>query len=211
VTVGLRILVVEDHPLIRDGLTALLSSRSDHEVVADVGDGRSAVEQATQHEPHIVVMDVILPELNGIEAARQIIAARPQTAVIMLSMYREPQYIEAALEAGAAAYLVKDCMSAELLDVIDAVGRGERMLVRGADDVVQGADAHPSLFERLSPREREVLQLYAEGQGTKEIAFDLGVSPKTVETHRARIYQKLGCQSVADLTRAAIREGLIEA
>ncbi len=210
-----RLLIADDHKIVRDGLKALLESRSDMKVVAEAENGRQAVELIQQVPVDVVIMDVAMPVLNGVEATRRILAHNRNVKVIALSMHSDRRFVTEILKAGASGYLLKDCAFEELAQAIEAVLSGATYLSpRVADLLVQHyvrgeSDSHPSsAFSLLTPREREVLQLLAEGKSTKEIALHLKVSPKTVETHRRQIMTKLGVNSVAELTKYAIREGL---
>jgi DNA-binding NarL/FixJ family response regulator len=200
----------------RQGLRSLLDQQDDMEVVAEASDGGETVALASRANPDVIVMDVSMPGLNGIEATRQIVARCPQVRVLALSMYADKRFAAGMLAAGAAGYLLKDARSDELLEAVRQVHAGRRYLgpeVTGivVDDYVSriAASAEPSAFDVLTSREREVLQLVAEGHSTKDIASRLHVSPKTVETHRRQIMERLDLHSVADLTRYAIREGLV--
>lgn len=209
-----RIMLVDDHQMFRDGLRPLLERTPGHEVVAEAGDGHAAVRLAAELVPDVVVMDVSLPGLNGIEASRQILAANPAVKVIILSMHADRRFVTATLKAGAVGYVLKESAYNELITAIQAAVRGRTFLSPPIQDLVvqdyaaltrQDGD---SAFTRLSGREREVLQLLAEGCSTKEIADRLNVSVKTVETHRKQVMDKLNLHSVAELTKYAIREGL---
>ena len=210
-----RILLADDHQILRQGLRQLLSSEKDFEVVAEASDGRTAVELAQRLSPHVVVMDVAMPGLNGIEATRQIVDRVPDTRVIALSAHPERRLISEVLKAGGSGYLLKDSAFEELADAIrTAAAKKVYLSPNVASEIVddylhlsKGPGA--SAFDALSPREREVLQLIAEGQSTKELARTLNVSVKTVETHRRQLMNKLELFSVAELTRYAIREGLV--
>jgi DNA-binding NarL/FixJ family response regulator len=217
------ILLVDDHQILRQGLQSLLNRHPDLKVIGEAGDGRAAVQLARELSPDVVVMDVAMPGLNGIDATRQMVLAHPNTKVIALSMHRDRRFAEEMLRAGAKAYLVKDEAFEELAEAIRTVLSGRVYLSpRVAGGVVENLlkrDGHtgdgdgrsaPSAFVRLSPREREVLQLMAEGRATKEIATDLGVSVKTIETHRRQLMEKLNLYSVAELTKYAVREGLTQ-
>jgi DNA-binding NarL/FixJ family response regulator len=211
---AIQIVLAEDHKIVRDGLRALINQEPDMQVAAEAEDGRAAVRLVRKLLPDVVVLDIVMPVLNGIEAARQIKAACPDVRIIALSMYSDTRFVTEMLKAGASAYLVKDCAFAELVDAVHAVVEARSYLssqITGLvlDDYVrcQPQDG-ASAAEVLSPREREVLQLIAEGKGTREIADILCISVKTVETHRSNIMQKLKVRSVAELTKYAIREGL---
>jgi len=212
-----RILLADDHQIVREGLHSLLAQHDDMEVVGEARDGRSAVEMAKELSPDVVIMDVGMPHLNGIEATRQILNREPGAKVVALSMHADRRFMGEMLKAGAKGYLLKDGAFEELATAIrsviaDKVYLSPRIADVVVDDYVRrtpgtnGGDS--SAFAKLTPREREVLQLMAEGRATKEIAMDLKVSIKTVETHRRQIMEKLNIHSVAELTKYAIREGL---
>lgn len=208
----IRILIADDHEVVAEGLKHLVQAQSDLEVVATVGDGREAVRVARETEPDVVLMDLSMPELNGADATRAIIDARPECRVIVLSMYAEREYVRRALKAGATGYVVKRSAAKELVDAIRAVHSGQRYLSPRVADVViddYAADGKADLLEKLSTREREVLQLLAEGRTGSEIAQRLGLSQKTVETYRARLVEKLGIRDVAGLVKFAIQRGLV--
>ncbi len=208
----IRILIADDHAIVAEGLKHVVEAQSDLEVVATVGDGRSAVRVARETEPDVVLMDLSMPELNGADAARAIIDERPACKVIVLSMYAEREYVRRALKAGATGYVVKRSAAKELVEAIPAVHAGQRYLSPRVADVViddYAADGKPDLLEKLSAREREVLQLLAEGRTGAEIAQRLSLSQKTVETYRARLVEKLGIRDVAGLVKFAIQRGLV--
>jgi len=211
---SVRILLVDDHQIIREGLRALVEKEPDMTVVAEADEGRAAVGMAHELSPDVVVMDVAMPGLNGIEATRQIRQESQGVSVIALSIHADRQYVARMFEAGAAGYLLKDCAFEELATAIRTVCDNRIYLSpKIAGTVVEdylrrlGMSEDPA-FSPLSPREREVLQLLAEGYGTKQIAARLHLSAKTVETHRSRIMSKLSIRSVAELTKYAIRAGL---
>ncbi|MCX5752674.1 MAG: response regulator transcription factor [Candidatus Krumholzibacteria bacterium] len=208
------ILIADDHRLFRDGLRALLGKQENIRVVAETTDGAETVSAAVQLKPDIVLMDISMPELNGIEATRRIVSQSAATRIIMLSMHSDRRFITESLKAGAMGYLLKDCAFEEVLLAVKAVSEGtiylsSRISESVIKDYIAIARSVPgSAFSILSAREREVLQLLAEGKSTKEAAAKLHVSVKTVETHRKQIMDKLDTHSVAELTKYAIREGL---
>jgi two-component system response regulator NreC len=212
---AIRVLIADDHKIMLAGLRSLLEKQSDFDVVAEAENGRKAVQMAQEKKPDIVVMDVSMPDLNGIEATTQIVEALPETRVIALSMHSDKRFVIGMLRAGAAGYLLKDCASQELANAIFQVAAGKKYLspeITGVviDDFLLGGAAEDVATAKsmLSAREREVLQLIAEGWSTKQIASHLYVSIKTIETHRRQIMKKLDLHSIADLTKYAIREGL---
>lgn len=209
-----RVLLVDDHELMREGLRSILEKENDIEVVGEAADGRTAVLLARTVKPDIVVMDVVMRDLNGIEATRQILAESPRVKVIALSSHADDRYVQAILEAGASAYVLKANAYDNLRSAIDAVGRGKSYLSPEVTEAViqasRGGAEHRAdpLRAGLSPREKEVLQLLAEGLSSPEIGHRLFVATNTVETHRRNIMRKLDLHSVADLTKYAVREGL---
>ena len=209
-----RIVLADDHRIMREGLKSLLNEESDMEVVGEADNGRRAIEMVEEIVPDVVVMDIGMPELNGIEATRRIVLDHPDTKVVALSMHSDRRFMAEILKAGAAGYLLKDGAFDELAGAIRTViAKKVYLSPRIADVVVEDYVRHlprnePSAFAALTPREREVLQLLAEGKATKQAAACLHVSVKTVETHRRQIMTKLDIHSVAELTKYAIREGL---
>lgn len=205
------ILLCDDHTLVREGIAALLRQRTDWSVVAQATDGREAVELAVRLQPDVAVLDVAMPGMSGTEAAAAIRAIAPNTRIVALSMFGDAMYRRAMLEAGALAYVLKNKAAADLLAAIDAALRGETYL---SPDL---ADPDPRLHRGaadaetidLSERERDVLRLLAEGRRTKEIAADMGIGPKTVETYRSRIGHKLRIETLAGLVKYAIRTGIV--
>ena len=198
---SIRILLADDHKIIREGLRSLIEKQSDMEVVAEAGNGRAAVQLAQQLRPDVLIMDITMPDLNGIDATKQIIHYAPGVKVIALSVHSDSRFVTRILEAGASGYLLKDCAFEELATAIRAVTADQ-------DYVCSSVTPELSFTFVLTPREREVLQLLAEGRSTKQIASSLHLSLKTVETHRRNIMEKLKVNSVAELTKYAIREGL---
>ena len=209
-----RILLVDDHQIIRQGLCHLLNDAEDMTVVAEAKDGREAVRLVDEQRPDVVVMDISMPELNGIDATRQIVARAPEARVVTLSQFAERRFVTEMLRAGSRAYVIKEGAFDELVSAIRTVMAGEIYQSPRVADVVPDdyltsmMEPRESAFSRLSPREREVLQLMSEGNATKEIAACMGLSLKTVETHRRNIMEKLQMYSVAELTKYAVREGL---
>jgi DNA-binding NarL/FixJ family response regulator len=208
----MRVLIADDHEMFRQGLRFLLESQPDVEVVAEAGDGRAAVRLAQEHNPTVIVMDVSMPDLNGIDATRQIIANSPSgkaPKIIALSAHSDQKFAEQMLSAGASGYVVKHAAFPEMMEALSAVLAGKTYVSPTLPNLKVGAgNGDSSASGRLSPREREILQLLAEGKAMKEIASVLGVSIKTVETHRRTMMSKLGLYSVAELTKYAIREGV---
>ncbi|MBU0513743.1 MAG: response regulator transcription factor [Proteobacteria bacterium] len=211
---SVRIVIVDDHQIVRDGLRSVMEKEGDLHVVAEADNGRDGVRVCRELGPDVVIMDITMPDLNGIEAARKIGADCPDTRVIALSMHSDKRYVTRMLEAGAAGYLLKESAIDEVVRAVRAVAAGQSYLSPPVADIViadfrvkprRRGEAEGSV---LTDREREVLQLLAEGRTSKEIAGALDVSPKTVEAHRRQIMDKLDIHSVAGLTKYAIRDGL---
>lgn len=209
----IRILIADDHALVAEGLQSLVAATGDFEVIGQASDGREAVKSALALKPDVVLMDMMMPEMNGIEATRAICARLPGTKVIMVSMHPNPEYVSRALEAGVSAFLVKRSAARELFDAIHAVHAGRRFFSAGiAENVIERYVAGPALQDplgALSVRERQVLQLLAESKTVADIAIALSITPKTVETYRARLYEKLGIHDLPGLVRFAIQNGVI--
>ncbi|MBN2593966.1 MAG: response regulator transcription factor [Sedimentisphaerales bacterium] len=211
---NIRVLLVDDHSIIREGLRSLLEKQPGMEVVADTDDGRKAFDLVRELLPDIIIMDITMPGLNGIEATRRIVDEFPAVKVIALSIHSKRRYVADMLSAGAAGYVLKECLFDELVQAIKAVAAGGRYLSPRIADVVVSdyvkrlSTTPESPFEALKTREREVLQLVAEGKSTKQIALDLHLSTKTIEANRRQIMEKLNIHSVAELTKYAVREGL---
>jgi len=213
--VSITVLLADDHAVLRDGLRVMLEAETDIEVIGDAADGREAVQRAAQLCPDVVVMDIAMPELNGIEAAREIGSLCPSSEIVILSMHSTSEHIFRALQAGARGYLLKESAGAEVVRAVRAVHAGRRYLSERisdglVDDYVrarQAAEAKTPLT-RLSPRESEVLQLVVEGKSSADIAEILCLSPKTVETYRSRLMSKLGIHDLPSLVKFAIQHGL---
>jgi DNA-binding NarL/FixJ family response regulator len=205
----IRVLLADDHDMVRAGIRSVLSSQSDVEVVAEVEDGLAAVEAAERLKPDLAFLDISMPGLNGVLATRRIMALQGGTRVIALSMHAEAEFVSSMLDAGAAGYLLKNTAARELVTALRAVMRGETYLSPKAAEVAPAGDSDRQ-GGILTEREREVLQLLAEGKSSKEIADVLFLSPRTVETYRAQIMDKLNIRTVAGLTKYAVRHGLSE-
>ena len=211
---SIRVILADDHTILRHGLSKLIQQQEDMEVIAQAGDGHSTVELTRDLSPDIVIMDIGMPDLNGIDATQQIIRDFPKVKVIGLSMHSGKKFVIEMLKAGASGYLLKDCAFEELIIAIKTVASGKVYLSPTISDIVvenyvrNSAEKQSSVFSLLSQREREVLQLMAEGKTTKKIARQLHISPKTVEGHRLRLMAKLKMDNVAKLTKYAIQEGL---
>jgi two-component system response regulator NreC len=215
-TMAIRILLADDHTVVRDGLRALLEREAGIEVVAEAADGRECVVLAATELPDVVVMDLAMPNMNGMEATRRIVAANSRIGVVILSMHQDESYVLGALKAGAKGYLLKDSMRGEVVEAIHAVAQGRSYLTRKVARILQ-EDYISRLqqrglvdrFELLSDREREILQMIAEGRANKEVATMLNISVTTVETHRGHILQKLDIHSVPELILYAVRKGIV--
>ncbi len=211
---SMKVIIVDDHQLFRQGLRALLEGESDMEVVGEGENGHEAVRLCKQLKPEVVVMDVGMPELNGMEATRQCLAEHPKVKILALSMHADRRFASGMLRAGASGYLLKDAAFDQLIEAIRAVAAGQIYLSPAVTEVVVDDYVHrlasgaESAFSVLSAREREVLQCLAEGLSTREIAEALHVSAKTIETHRQQVMNKLDIHNVAELTKYAVREGL---
>lgn len=206
-----RIVLADDHVLVREGLKSLLE-REHFQVMAEASDGQEAVRLVEVHHPDIAILDISMPTLNGIDAARGITRSAPKTKVILLTQHEEEQYIHEALEAGVKGYVLKNQVANDLIQAIRQVGRGEFYLSPGISRAVMEAFRNKSErpADPLTARERQVLQLIAEGKSTKDTASVLGISVKTAESHRMRLMQKLDIHETASLVRYAVRRGLIQ-
>jgi two-component system response regulator NreC len=211
---SVRILLADDHKIVRDGLRSLIVAQTGMDVIAEAPDGRTAVKLAQQLNPDIVILDISMPDLNGIDAARRISSDAPKVKIIALSMHSESRYVKEVFKSGASGYLLKECAFEELAGAIRTVLEDQIYLSPPVAHVVLRdffddiGETGSSVFTVLTSREREVLQLLAEGKTTKEIAGFLNLSVKTVEAHRQRIMVKSNIHSIAELTKYAIREGL---
>jgi DNA-binding NarL/FixJ family response regulator len=211
---SIKIIIADDHKIIREGLCGLLEKEEDLQIIAQAQDGRETIELVKKHSPDVIIMDIGMPGLNGIEATRHIASEYPKVKIIALSMHSDKKFVKEMLKAGASGYLLKNCAFEELDKAVRIVSSGKTYLSPSIADVIvdnyvrTSSESASTVFSVLSNREREVLQLLAEGRNTKQIARDLHVSPKTIETHRSKIMQKLDIDNIADLTKYAIREGL---
>jgi len=211
---NIRIIIADDHGLVRAGLRSLVKEMAGIEVVAEAADGREALRLVATHHPQIVLMDIMMPELNGLDATARLAASAPETRVIILSMNSAAEYVLQALRSGAAGYVLKESGPTELEQAIHAVARGEMFLSAAVSKHVvtgflKGSSSVGESGERLTTRQREVLQLIAEGNSTKQIAAKLGIGVKTIETHRMQLMDALDIHDVAGLVRYAIRTGII--
>lgn len=210
---SIKVLVADDHKVVREGLRTLIEKQPGMEVIAEAENGRMALKLIKKLSPDIAIMDIAMPDLNGIEATRQIVAEAPSTKVIALSMHSDRQFVTRMMSAGASGYLLKDCAFEEVARAIRSVMARQTYLSPEIVSIVVKAflrrsEPSDSMLSVISPREREVLQLIAEGKTTKQIALRLHISAKTVDTHRRNIMDKLDIHSIAELTKYAIREGL---
>lgn len=211
---SLKLLVVDDHAIFLEGLKGLLEKEPDMAVVGEAGNGADAVRLAHELQPDVVILDISMPGMNGIEATRRIVAELPGTRVLILSMESDRRFVVEALGAGALGYVMKESVYAELANAIRTVGDNETYLGPRITELIikdylqRIPDQLPLTFSSLTTREREIIQLIADGQNSKEIAHQFGVSIKTVEVHRHNIMKKLDLNSVASLTKYALREGL---
>lgn len=211
-----RILLADDHQVVREGFRALLESEPDFEIVGETGDGLEAVRLVEQQKPHVLVVDLMMPGLNGLEVARQVTQRSPRTRIVVLSMHANEAYVLEALKNGASAYVLKDASAAELVRAVREALAGRRYLSPplsepAIDSYIERAKNSDSLdlYDTLTNREREVLQLAAEGHTNGEIAGRLFISPRTVETHRANVMRKLGLRSQTELVRYALQRGIL--
>jgi two-component system response regulator NreC len=215
-SMNVRILLADDHKIVRDGLRALIEKQPGMEVVAEAMDGLRTVQLARRHQPDVIIMDITMPRLNGIKATLQLTSEKLPSKVIALSMHSDRRFVDEVLKAGASGYLLKDCAFEELADAIRAVMAGGAYLSRQIETLMSDNGARrrsrkrdASLQATLTDRERQVLRYLAEGKSTRQTAAALHLSPKTVETHRQHCMEKLGIRSAAELTKYAVREGLV--
>jgi DNA-binding NarL/FixJ family response regulator len=209
----IAVLLADDHPVVRDGVRCLLERQPDVRVVAAVGDGSAAIREAERLQPHVVVMDITMPELNGIEATRVIADRMPGVAVIIFSMHSSPNIVRRAIKAGARGYVCKDAATEEVVRAVRVVADGKRYIGRGLAqnllDVQEGLGDGDRTQEALTTAERNILKLVAEGKSNPEVAATIGLTPRTVETYRLRLMRKLGIENLPSLVRYAIRHGII--
>ncbi len=215
----LRILLADDHEVVRRGLCALLRAQPDWEVCGEASDGREAVEKAVALKPEIIILDIGMPNLNGLEATRQILKANPQTRVLILTLYDSDQVVQEVLGAGARGFLLKSDAARDLVAAVEAVRRDKIYFTPKVAAMVlegylrrdnNGASVGTATRNRLTPREREIVQLLAEGKSSKEVAVVLGLSVKTAETHRSNVMRKLDLHSVSDLVLYAVRNNIVQ-
>lgn len=211
---GTQVLLVDDHEMMREALRHLIEAHEGISVVGEASDGRQAVEAVERLKPDVVVMDIWLPRLSGIAATKEIVRREPRTKVVILTQHERRSFVEDALRAGAAGYVVKSGSCRQLIEAIESVARGRSYIAPAVTDHLVGAIAHGAQLPQvglaiLTEREREVLQRIAEGLGSKEIAAELHLSQRTVESHRANLMRKLDIHKVSGLVRVAIREGLV--
>jgi len=216
---ALKVLLADDHEIVRKGLRSMLEAQRDCEVVGEAGDGRQAVAMTKELKPDVVILDISMPLLNGMEATRQILKDRPQTKVLVLTMHESDPLIREVLDAGARGYILKTDAGRDLVTAVESLRRNKTFFTsRVSQMILDGflkGDTRPQEAEqrgiRLTPRQREIVQLLAEGKSSKEVAVVLNLSVKTAETHRANIMRKLDCHSVSEVVRYAIRNQIIEA
>ncbi|MBN2137734.1 MAG: response regulator transcription factor [Sedimentisphaerales bacterium] len=213
----MRIIIADDQGMVRQGLKAMITAKTDMEVIGEAADGWEVVELAKKLRPDVIVMDISMPNLNGVEATRQILEENPDIKVIALSMYPHKRYVTEMLKVGASGYVLKSYLFDELIKALNAAIAGEHYLSPQITDVLVDEYVHklaagePGNLSKLTARERQVLQLIAEGLSTKQVALRLNISPKTADANRRQIMNTLGIHSVAELTKYAIREGLTSA
>jgi DNA-binding NarL/FixJ family response regulator len=215
----IRILVADDHVLLRRGIRTLLESQPDWNVCGEVSTGREAIEQARELKPDVVVLDVTMPELNGVDATPLILKNAPQAKVLMLTMHNAPEITQRAVKAGARGYILKSDTERDLIAAVEALMQGKTFYTSVVSEMIlenfvnNGSQEIPEEAPgaRLTPREREIIQLLVEGKSNKEVAGELDISVRTVESHRAKLVRKLQCHSFSELVRYAIRNKIVEA
>lgn len=210
----IRVVVADDHTIVRKGIVRLLNESDDCEVVAEASDGLEAVEQVLEQRPDVAVLDVSMPRLTGIEAARRISAEQPETKVLALTVHDEEEYVLYMVKAGVSGYLVKDSAVTELLDAVRSLAKGQGYFGPQAARILAEQYRHPERrtadpYGALTPREREVFHLVVEGKTTKEVAKALGISVKTADNHRSRVLDKLGAKNTAEMVAYAAKKGLL--
>ncbi len=210
----IKVLIVDDHQLFREGVVTLLSSAENIEVIAQAEDGQEAIEKVKLVKPDVVLIDIAMPRMNGIDATKKIKSQMPEVKIIILSMHLEKEYVKGVLEAGADGYLVKNCTYLQLTDAIQSVYGGKKYLSQDiTDQVISGylspADAKELEYDKLSEREKEIFLMFTEGRSTREIGDILFISVKTVNTHKQNILEKLQLKSTADIVKYALKNGLI--
>ena len=210
----IKVLVVDDHQLFREGIVTLLFSAENIEVVAQAEDGLDAIEKAKHYKPDVVLLDITMPRMNGIEATKKLKALMPKIKIVSLSMHSEKQYVKGVLEAGADGYLLKNCTNRQLTEAIQSVYVGKKYLSEDITGmVISGyltpSNSEASEYEKLSVREKEIFHLFAEGKSTREISELLFISVKTVNTHKQNIFEKLELNSNTELVKYALKNGLI--
>jgi DNA-binding NarL/FixJ family response regulator len=216
---SLRLLLADDHEIVRQGLRSMLQGQRDCQIVGEAADGRQAVAMTKELNPDVVILDIGMPSLNGLEATRHILKMRPQTKILILTMHESDSIIREVLDAGARGYILKTDAGRDLVTAVDSLRRNKTFFTSRVsqmilDGFLQRGTSTPSPTTgriRLTPRQREIVQLLAEGKSSKEVAVALGLSVKTAETHRANIMRKLDCHSVSEVVRYAIRNNIIEA
>lgn len=208
----IKLLLADDHAIVRAGLRAILAQHDDVEVIGEAKDGQEAIDQVRLLEPHVVVLDISMPRLNGLMAARRIREEFPAVAILMLTQHDNPEYVLPLMEAGASGYVLKQAADTDLIAAIRAVARGDSYLYPPIAKVVLDAYLTPgpaNPYQALTPREREILILTAQGKTNREMADLLQISPKTVDVHRTHMMEKLGLHNVAEVTRYAVEHGLL--
>ena len=206
----IRVLIADDHPMVAQGIQSVLEEHEELEVVGVVQNGRSVIDQLNTLRPDVILMDLNMPDVNGLSATEMVLEQRPETRVLILTMHDNPEYISSALSHGAKGYILKDVPTEEIKQAIDAVMRGEQYLCTGAEGAIQPKPAATDNRESLTEREQTILLQLAQGLSNKEVAIALDISVRTVETHRKNIKRKLGISSTAGLTRYAMEHGVLQ-